>query len=118
MDIDDVRAVCAGLSAATVGYPFGPEVCVYKVAGKVFALAAEAPPWRVSLKCDPELARILRERYPAITPGYHLNKRHWNTIALDGTVPTDEIREMIDHSYTLIAGGLPKSVRASLISDL
>ncbi len=114
MDVRLVRAYCAGRPGATSEYPFGPGVRVYKVRGKVFALVPEAAPWSVSLKCDPVLARILRENHPAITPGYHLNKAHWNTVALGGGVPTALMREMITNSYDLVVAGLSAAERRSL----
>jgi len=90
--------------------PFGPDVLVYKVGGKMFALAVPDDfPSRVNLKCDPERAVELREEYDAVKPGYHMNKKHWNTLVLDGSVPTKLVRELIDHSYDLVAASLPKS---------
>jgi predicted DNA-binding protein (MmcQ/YjbR family) len=100
--------------------PFGPSVDVYKVAGKIFViLSPESTPPGVSLKCDPLLALELREEFPAVTPGYHLNKAHWNTVALDGSVPTSEIKNMIVHSYEQVVAGMPKKFRDKLtISSL
>lgn len=106
MRVKGVRAYCASRAGSTCEYPFGPDVRVYKVRGKVFALVPEAGPWSVSLKCDPVLARILRENHQAITPGYHLNKAHWNTVVLDGSVPTGLVREMISNSYGLVVASL------------
>lgn len=95
--------------------PFGPSVDVYKVVGKMFAiLSPEEFPPRVSLKCEPSLALELREEYPAVTPGYHLNKTHWNTIELDGSVPDRELKKMISHSYEQVVAGLPKMWRRNL----
>jgi predicted DNA-binding protein (MmcQ/YjbR family) len=94
---------------------FGPGTNVYKVAGKVFAImepTLETP--QVTLKCEPSLALELRAQFPTITPGYHVNKKHWNTVLLDGSVPTDEIREMVEHSYERVVAGLPKAVRIKL----
>jgi predicted DNA-binding protein (MmcQ/YjbR family) len=97
--------------------PFGPNVDVYKVAGKMFAIVSpdETPP-SVSLKCDPTLALELREEYPAVTPGYHLNKTHWNTVALDGTVPDHELKKMMTHSYERVIESLPKTQRERIAS--
>jgi predicted DNA-binding protein (MmcQ/YjbR family) len=96
-------------------YPFGDEVAVFKVAGRMFALVPLGPPPEsVSLKCDPDLAVGLRGRYAAITPGYHLNKRHWNTVALDGSVPDDEVLDLIDHSYELVVARLTRAQRNEL----
>jgi predicted DNA-binding protein (MmcQ/YjbR family) len=96
-------------------FPFGPETSVFKVAGKIFALSALAsPPLRVSLKCEPELAERLRATYPAIRPGYHLNKRHWNTVTLDGSLPDETVADMLEDSYDLVVAGLPRAKRAEL----
>lgn len=95
--------------------PFGPEVDVYKVAGKMFAiLSPDEEPARISLKCEPSLALELREEFTAVTPGYHLNKTHWNTVVLDGTVPERELKRMISHSYERVAAKLPKADRERL----
>ena len=106
---------CASRRGATAERPFGPEVLVFKVAGKVFALVGDtfSPP-TVSLQCDPELAIALRAAYPAVTAGYHLNKRHWNSVVLDGSVPDDELRSMIDDSYDLVVAGLPKRLQRTV----
>jgi predicted DNA-binding protein (MmcQ/YjbR family) len=95
--------------------PFGPEVDVYKVAGKMFAiLDPDAEPPSISLKCDPALALELRAEYAAVTPGYHLNKDHWNTVRLDGTVPEVEVREMVAHSFDQVVAGMTRAARARL----
>jgi predicted DNA-binding protein (MmcQ/YjbR family) len=95
--------------------PFGPDNDVYKVAGKMFAiLSPDATPPAISLKCDPVIALELREEFPAVTPGYHLNKSHWNTVLLDGTVPDKEIKKMIIHSYEQVVVGLPKTLRVKI----
>ena len=115
MTRDRARAACAAKRGAEETYPFGPDTAVYKVAGKMFALVPNsAEPPSVSLKCDPEWAEVLREAYDAVTPGYHLNKKHWNTVVLDGSVPDEEIEELIDHSYGLVVESLPQRIRASL----
>jgi len=85
-----------------------------KVASKMFAIVAGGNPVRLSLKCDPDTATMLRQEFEAVKPGYHLNKTHWNTVALDGTVPEKDVRWMIDHSYALVAKSLPKRERESL----
>jgi predicted DNA-binding protein (MmcQ/YjbR family) len=110
-----VIAACSAKPGAVEDYPFGDEVAVFKVAGKMFALMplGEAP-GSVSLKCDPDLATSLRGRYAAITPGYHLSKRHWNTVTLDGSVPGEEVLELIDHSYDLVVGRLTRAQRDQL----
>lgn len=103
---------------ATEDFPFGPEVTVFKVGGKMFALMpTDAVPLTVSLKCDPDDALALRAMYPdAVQPGYHLNKRHWNTVTLDGTVPEDVVLDMIEESYQLVLGSLTRAVRNTLAS--
>jgi predicted DNA-binding protein (MmcQ/YjbR family) len=114
MDLEQFREYCLTKPGATEDTPFGPNVLVFKVSGKMFALAAldEVPP-SVNLKCDPDLALDLRDRYEQITPGYHMNKKHWNTVQMDGGIPDTEVRRMIDHSYDLVAKALPK-VRAKV----
>lgn len=105
MDLPDVIARCLSKPGAEETTPFGPDVLVYKVDGKMFALTSPDDfPSTVNLKCDPERSIELRAEYEAITPGYHMNKKHWNTLTLDGTVPSRLIRELIDHSYELVAG--------------
>lgn len=95
--------------------PFGPEVLVYKVLGKMFAtLGFEDEVGRVNLKCDPERALELRDEHEAILPGYHMNKKHWNTLVLDDSLPGDLVRELIDHSYDLVVKGMPKKLQAAL----
>jgi predicted DNA-binding protein (MmcQ/YjbR family) len=115
MNIEAFREYCLSKPAATEGTPFGPDNIVFKVAGKMFALAAldEVPP-AVNLKCDPDLALELRDRYEQVTPGYHMNKKHWNTVVLDGVIPSVEIRKMVDHSYGLVVQSLPKVKREKL----
>ena len=89
---------------ARLEYPFGAETAVYKVGEKMFAIIAEgSQPVRLSLKCDPQLATVLRERYLSVQPGYHLNKKHWNTIICTGEIPENEIHDFIRHSYHLVA---------------
>jgi predicted DNA-binding protein (MmcQ/YjbR family) len=104
MDLPDVIAHCLSKPGCEETTPFGPDVLVYKVGGKLFAATApDEFPSRVNLKCDPERAVRLREDYEGIVPGYHMNKKHWNTVMLDGSVPTKLIRDLIDHSYALVA---------------
>ena len=95
--------------------PFGPEALVFKVKGKMFALVAwEETPLRVTLKCDPDDALALRAQYPAVQPGYYMNKKHWNTLTLDGSISDEQILEMIDGSYELVVDGLKKADRQEL----
>jgi predicted DNA-binding protein (MmcQ/YjbR family) len=112
MNIESFREYCLKKPEATEGTPFGPDNIVFKVEGKMFALAAldEVPP-RVNLKCDPDRALELRDRYEQVQPGYHMNKKHWNTIELGGSIPEAEMKKMIDHSYDLVVESLPKSRR-------
>ncbi len=96
-------------------FPFGPGVSVFKVGSKMFALvSADETPLRVNLKCHPEEAEIQRALFAAVIPGYHMNKRHWNTVILDGTIPAALVEEMIDTSYDLVVKGLKKKERAAL----
>lgn len=92
--------------------PFGPDVLVYKVGGKIFALTMpDEFPARINLKCDPERSLVLRDEHEAILPGYHMNKRHGNTLVLDGSLPSKLVEELIDHSYQLVAASLPRPKR-------
>jgi predicted DNA-binding protein (MmcQ/YjbR family) len=115
MTRDDVLDVCGSLPGAVEDYPFGDGVAVFKVGGKMFALVwLEGDQGTVTLKCDPELALELRARHAAVRPGYHTNKRHWNTVDLDGSVPGGEVREMIEHSHELVVARLPRAERDRL----
>ena len=110
MDLAQFREYCLSKSYATECTPFGPDVLVFKVGGKMFALATlDEVPSRANLKCDPDLALELRDRYEQVTPGYHMNKKHWNTVEIESGIPDGELRKMIDHSYDLVAKNLPKS---------
>jgi predicted DNA-binding protein (MmcQ/YjbR family) len=109
---NSIHDYCLAKAGATSGYPFGPGVLVMKVGGKIFAIIAEDDePLSVSLKCDPEIARVLRASYDAVKPGYHLNKRHWNTVTLERDAPMDEIFQWIDDSYDLVVDSLPRRAR-------
>ena len=110
-----VLAFCTAFPGAFEDYPFGEQVAVFKVGGRMFALVGmDGDPVRMTLKCDPDLAIELRARHAAVVPGYHSHKRHWNTITLDGTIAADELEEMIEHSYDIVVDKLPKSLRARL----
>ena len=114
MNANELRARCLALPEATAEHPFGPDALVMKVAGKMFAIIAEdADPPTISLKCDPEVGAALRGAYNAVTPGYHLNKRHWMTVTLDGSVDA-EVPAWIEDSYDLVVDGLPRQVRDRL----
>ena len=109
MDLAEFREYCLTKPSATEGTPFGPDVLVFKVSGKMFALAAlDEVPTTVNLKCDPDLALDLRDRYEQVRPGYHMNKKHWNTVEIESNIPDAELRKMIDHSYELVIKKLPK----------
>lgn len=125
MTLEDLQACCAKKAGVSWDTPFGPDVLVFRVGpparkaaagqGRIFALAPIAVFDTVNLKCDPERAIDLRERYEGITPGYHMNKQHWNTVAVTGSVPEKLIRELVDHSYELVKASLPKKVREELL---
>ena len=115
MDLAAFREYCLRKRGATEGTPFGETVLVFKVAGKIFALAAlDEIPATVNLKCDPDLALALRDQYEQVQPGYHMNKKHWNTVEIDRGVPEAELRKMIEHSYDLVVRALPKAQRDQL----
>jgi predicted DNA-binding protein (MmcQ/YjbR family) len=104
MDIETLREYCISKKDVTESFPFGDDTLVFKTDGKIFALVNLEGDQSVNLKCDPALAIELRERYPSVIPGYHMNKKHWNTIILDGTVSDKEVFSWIDHSYELVSG--------------
>src|SRR4051794_38320012 len=110
MTPDVLRSTCLAQPGATEERPFpDPDVCTYKVGGKIFAITRFEG--TVSLKCDPDLAEQLRISYPEIQPGYHLNKRHWNTVTLGAGVPDTMVRELIEDSYALVVAALPRAAR-------
>jgi predicted DNA-binding protein (MmcQ/YjbR family) len=102
MNIETLRYYCLSKDSVTESFPFDNETLVFKVSGKIFALASLEGDLTINLKCDPALALELRERYSAVRPGYHMNKKHWNTISVDGSVPDREILSWIDNSYNLV----------------
>jgi predicted DNA-binding protein (MmcQ/YjbR family) len=102
MNIETIREYCISKDDVTEGFPFGEDTLVFKRSGKIFALTNLDGDLSINLKCDPALAIELRERYRAVTPGYHMNKKHWNTVMIDGSVPDAEILKWIDHSYNLV----------------
>ena len=115
MDAAELREWCLAQPGAGEEFPFGPETSVFKVAGKMFALSALGRlPLEVSAKCEPELADRLRAGYAAIRPGYHLNKRHWNTVVLDGSLPDEMVLDMLEDSYDLVVSALPRATRERL----
>jgi predicted DNA-binding protein (MmcQ/YjbR family) len=119
MNLNLLRTILMQKPAATEEVPFGPDVLVFKVKGKMFALVPwEDPAPSISLKCDPDEALFQRDMYTAVNPGYHLNKRHWNTVTLDGSVPEAELKRMIDDSYRLVVKGMKKADREELLENL
>src|SRR5918996_6053238 len=109
MDVESFREYCLGKAAVSEGTPFGPDVLVFKVTGKMFALLAlDEVPATANLKCNPDRALELRDQYEQVRPGYHMNKKHWNTVEIDSGIPDLELRRMIDHSYQLVVSSLPK----------
>ena len=115
MTAEELRDYCLSLLGTDEDFPFGPDTSVFKVAGKIFALSRLLEyPLRVSLKCDPPLAEELRKAHPAVIPGYHLNKRHWNTVVIDGTLPDTMLTDMIEDSYDLVVSKLPRARRHAL----
>lgn len=111
MNIEELRTFCLSKPYATEGFPFDEDTLVFKVAGKMFCLCSLKQPDRINLKCDPEMAIRLREQYPCVTPGFHMNKKMWNTIILDGSASRVTIEEWINHSYSLVVSGLLKKVQ-------
>ncbi len=115
MNIETIREYCLSKPAVEETLPFGPDTLVYKVAGKVFLLMGlDETELSFNVKCDPDKAVELREQYACVLPGYHMNKKHWNTIMVDGSVALKQLKEWIDHSYDLVVGSLPKKTRDSL----
>ncbi len=105
MDIEQLRDYCLSKPGAEEGFPFGEQTLVFKVDKKIFLLASlDSFPLQFNVKCEPQKAIDLREEYPAILPGYHMNKKHWNTIIVDGTLPHKLLAQMIDNSFTLVRG--------------
>ncbi|MFI6348951.1 MmcQ/YjbR family DNA-binding protein [Streptomyces sp. NPDC050560] len=115
MNAARLRAFCLSFNAAVEEFPFGPDASVFKVAGRMFALSGlDTVPLKISLKCDPEDAVRLRAEHPAIVPGYHLNKRHWNTVTVDADLDDTLVRELIEDSYDLVVAKLPRAERLRL----
>jgi len=108
MDIDDLRKYCLSKSGVTESLPFDNETLVFKVGSKIFCLVGLNPPFSRNRKSEPEKAVELREEYEEIKPGYHMNKKHWNTVSLEGRLENSLIKEMIDESYFLVYKNLPK----------
>lgn len=115
MNIESFRDYCLGKPGVTEEFPFDEQTLVFKVAGKIFALADIEEFVSCNLKCDPEKAVMLREQYSSIVPGYHMNKKHWNTVMTDGSLSDQLIYQLIDHSYELVYGALPKKIKETII---
>lgn len=111
MDPTDLRDALMNFPAVTEEEPFGPGTIVYKVLGKMYALSAYETPLTLNLKCDPTRALELRHEYDVVNPGFHMNKKHWNTVTIDGSIPQELLLEMIQHSYDLVILGMPKKDR-------
>jgi predicted DNA-binding protein (MmcQ/YjbR family) len=115
MNIEELREYCLSKKAVAESLPFGPDTLVFKVMDKVFLLAGmDADPLEFNVKCDPEKAILLRDQYGCVLPGYHMNKKHWNTIIVDGSVSGGILKEWITHSYELVVSGLPKNLQKKL----
>ena len=118
MNIESLRTYCLKKKGVTEEFPFGPDTLVFKVKGKVFLLTSlDSETFRFNVKCDPDKAIELRERYDAVQPGYHMNKKHWNTVIVDGRLSLQLLREMIDDSYELVVQSLPKKTREGLSNE-
>ena len=118
MNIEEIREYCLKKKAVTEEFPFDEETLVFKVMGKMFVLVPlEKVPLQINLKCDPETAIELREQFESVQPGYHMNKKHWNTVIIDGSIPKKELFEWIDNSYELVVRGLKKSDIQKLIDQ-
>jgi len=118
MNQEIFRNYCIAKPGVTEEFPFGEETLVFKVMGKMFALTSISEiPGSCNLKCDPERAEELRERYSAIIPGYHMNKKHWNTVDWDGSISDQLILDLIDHSYDLVSNALPKNLKPNLVKN-
>jgi len=115
MNLEELREYCIDRPGVTESFPFDTVTLVFKVGGKMFALVdTEGRPTTLALKCDPERAVQLREEYAAVVPGFHMNKSHWNTITIDGSIRSSLLQEWIDHSYELVRRSLPKAVQNEL----
>lgn len=114
MNIEEFRSYCLAKSGVEETFPFDHKTIVFKVGGKMFALSDVEEFDAINLKCDPERAVELREHYDSVTPGYHMNKKHWNTVTINGDLNDHEIYALVDHSYEIVVNGLPKRLRNEL----
>lgn len=115
MNIEELREFCLSLEGSTENFPFDEVTIVFKVGGKIFAMANLDGPLSVNLKCHPEKALELRERYDSVRPGYHMNKKHWNTVMIDGTIPDSIIAQWISNSYSIVLHSLPRKLREKIV---
>jgi predicted DNA-binding protein (MmcQ/YjbR family) len=114
MNIEKLREYCLSKPGVTEGFPFDETTLVFKVMDKMFALTVLDEDLRVNLKCDPEIAYKLRQQYDCVMPGYHMSKKHWNTVVIDGSVSVKQLHEWIDDSYNLVVSGLTKKKKEEL----
>ena len=114
MNLESVRNYCLSLKSTTESFPFDEETLVFKVNNKMFCLVNITPPWSINLKCDPEKALELREEYESVRPGYHMNKKYWNTVDLDGSIKTEVIKRWIKDSYDQVISGMSKKGQEKL----
>lgn len=114
MNIEEFREYCLQKPGVEESFPFGESTLVFKVLGKMFALTGLDGDFSMNLKCDPEKAIELRAKHPSVQPGYHMNKKHWNTVYVDGSVDDELLYSWVDHSYALVVGSLPKAKRETL----
>jgi predicted DNA-binding protein (MmcQ/YjbR family) len=117
VNIETLRNFCLDKPAVTESFPFGEDTLVFKVGGKIFLLTGLSAGNSFNVKCHPELALELREQYQEVQPGYHMNKRWWNTVYLDGRLTDKQLHDMIDHSYQLVVEGLPKKTREEIFNS-
>ena len=116
MNIESLREYCIAKAGVTESFPFGDDTLVFKVGEKIFLLAGLTNPQSFNVKCDPEKAIVLREQYSEIIPGYHMNKKHWNTVYYNQSLSQNILKELIDHSYELVFSSLPKSLQLTINS--
>ena len=114
MNIEEIRDYCLAKPGVTEDMPFGEDTLVFRVGEKLFLLTSLSQGYRFNVKCDPEHAMELREQHTEVQPGYHMNKKHWNTVHTNGNLSRREICDMIDHSYDLVLKSLPKSIREQI----
>jgi predicted DNA-binding protein (MmcQ/YjbR family) len=114
LNIEELRDYCLQKHGVTEGFPFGEDTLVFKIGGKMFLVTGLDDGKHFNAKCDPELAVELREQHDEVKPGYHMNKTHWNTVYMDGSLSVKQLHEMVDHSYNLVFNSLPKKIQEEL----